>query len=159
MKRAGWVGAILVAAIGAGCVSTTPSERFARELISPYQSSLVASRSSEELLIDQGVIEALRTLAAERGQVLRALLHVQQGVHPYLAFVIVESNTGTQGVATSMYWNDVLEKRVSELSPSDVLNLFGAMRDAAECSTGPVEKPLFGTVLVQWNSGVQTQRD
>ena len=146
---------LLLGALTIGCASQEASTRFARELVVPYRSSVVAAAFTDEVVVDQATLTAMRSVAARRNEELRAVVQLQRGVHPYTVFSFTATNHGTRVVATAMFWGDLEEKRVGRISEGELDRIVSAAIADFECSTGAVSEILFGPALVYWIEGDQ----
>ena len=150
---------LFLVASGLGCASTATPEHFARELVYPVPPSRGFRSIGEEIFVDQGTIELMRSLVEARGENLVAVLQLPQGFHPYMVLAFTETGGRTEVLATSVYWGRVQGKWLAELDNEEVRSIIELAVATFECSSGRVSEPVTGAALIYWPSGSQVSCD
>lgn len=146
---------LLLLCCSVGCSATSPRESFAEELVSPTPPSRGFGTIAEEILGGQETIEAMRDLVEARGGDLLAVLHLAQGVHPFMVLAFVATDEETEVLATSVYWGKVQEKWVAHLKTEEAREFLARGLGAFDCSSELAAEPLFGAALIHWLDGSQ----
>jgi hypothetical protein len=142
-----------------GCVSTATPEHFAQELVHPVPPSRGFRSLGQEIFVDQGTIELMRSLVEARGENLVAILQLPQGVHPYMVLAFTETGGGTEVLATSVYWGRVQGKWLAKLDNEELRSIIEQAVATFECRSGRVSDPVTGAALIYWPSGSQVSCD
>jgi len=112
-------------------------------------------RITEDLTLDQEVLEAMRKEAELRGESVLAVVELHRGVHPYSVFVFVRNQSGIGLRETAIYWGRVQMKRHVLVSQAEFASLNELALRTFKCHSGAAVGIIFGAGYITWASGSQ----
>jgi hypothetical protein len=139
----------------AACASYRPTPAdLAEELMTTDPPGTNFREISEDIHVDQAVLDAMRERASSQGERLLAVVRMPRGIHPYVVIAWSQSGDTIQVRGTAVYWGRVDAKWNTVATVAEL----AALSDAAEefeCIEGPVPSGIYGRGFVRWKDDAQ----
>lgn len=110
----------------------------------------------EEITVNQATVDAVRKAAESHGDLV-AFAQLPQGVHPFMVVAFIERGESVELLMTSVYWGRIQGKWQVLVDLATSKSIVQVATTTFDCSRGPVIDFLFGTALIYWENGTQTQ--
>lgn len=131
-----WSRNLLIVVVFASlrCASLSPTKhQLAQQFITDQPPSHVFRRITEDLSLDQAVLESMRKEAELGGETVLAVVELQRGIHPHSVFVFVRNQSGIGLRETAIYWGRIQMKRHTTVSEAEFTSLDELASRAFKC--------------------------
>jgi len=138
------------------CVSYTPTPvDLSEEFLSTYPPGKDFRQITEDIHVDQAVLDAMRARASSDGTRLLAVIRVPRGIHPYAVIAWRQSGERLQVLETAVYWGRIDAKWNTQASAAELASLTEAAEAEFGCTEGRLADAIYGTGFVSWREGRQ----